>query len=292
MKDIIVYRNRHVTRKDICFIRGLIADNPEDGRSALSRKICRAWNWAQPNGHLKDMICRGLLLRLETEGHIKLPARKGNPPPNPFLHRKDPQPVEVKENPIQGTVKGLYPITFQQVRRTQHEKLFNWLIHKYHYLGYTQPVGEHLKYLVFSQGRPIAALAWSSPAWHLGPRDRFIGWRPQARKRNLHLIAYNTRFLILQWIKVPHLASHLLSRCAKTLSNDWQTLYNHPIWWLETFVDTERFRGTCYRAANWRFLGKTTGRGKNDQTNRPNRSIKAIYGYPLSKDFRNRLCNG
>jgi len=292
MGHILIYRNRHVTQKDICFIQRLIADNPADGRSALSRKICHAWNWVQPNGHLKDMICRGLLLRLEREGRIELPARKGNPPPNPFLHRTDPQPVEVEETPIEGTVKELYPIIFQQVRRTRYEKLFNWLIHKYHYLGYTQPVGEHLKYLVFSHGRPIAAFAWSSPAWHLGPRDRFIGWEPEARKKNLHFIAYNTRFLILQWVRVPHLASHLLARCARDLSNDWQTLYNHPIWWLETFCDTERFKGTCYRAANWIFLGKTTGRGKNDQTNRPNRSIKAIYGYPLSKGFRSRLCNG
>jgi len=292
MDHILVYRNRQVTRKDICFIRRLISDNPEEGRSALSREICQAWNWAQPNGHLKDIVCRGLLLRLEKEGHIELPPRKRALIPTPFLSCKTPGPVEVDESPIEASLKDIAPITFRQVRRTPHEKLFNWLIHTYHYLGYTQPVGEHLKYVVFSYERPIAAFAWSSPAWHLGPRDRFIGWEPEVRKKNLHLIAYNTRFLILSWVRVPHLASHLLARCARVLSNDWQTLYNHPIWWLETFCDTERFKGTCYRAANWIFLGKTTGRGKNDHTKKTNRSIKALYGYPLSKDFRSRLCHG
>lgn len=292
MDHILIYRNRQVTPKDICFIRKLIADNPQEGRSALSRKICQAWNWAQPNGHLKDMVCRGLLLRLEKEGHIELPARKRALIPTPSLSRKTPEPVEVDESPIEASLKDIAPITFRQVRRTPDEQLFNWLIHRYHYLGYTQPVGEHLKYVVFSHERPIAAFAWSSPAWHLGPRDRFIGWGPEARKKNLHLIAYNTRFLIPSWVRVPHLASHLLARCARVLSNDWQTLYNHPIWWLETFCDTERFKGTCYRAANWVLLGKTTGRGKNDHTKKPNRSIKALYGYPFSKDFRSRLCHG
>ena len=290
MDQILVYRNRHITQKDISFIRGLIADHPEDGRSALSRKICHTWNWVQPNGHLKDMVCRGLLLRLEREGHIELPARKRNPFPNPFLHCRRPKPVEVEESPIEGTVKALCPITFQQVRRTRYEKLFNWLIHKYHYLGYSQPVGEHLKYLVFSQGRPIAAFAWSSPAWHLGPRDRFIGWDPEVRKKNLHLIAYNTRFLILQWVRVPHLASYLLARCTRVLSNDWQTLYNHPIWWLETFVDTELFRGTCYRAANWIYLGDTKGLAKSGASYQHHGIIKAVFVYPLHREFKPRLC--
>ncbi|MCK4728804.1 MAG: DUF4338 domain-containing protein [Desulfobacterales bacterium] len=288
MLPILVYRGRPVTKEDIAFIRNLIANQPQDGRYALSRQICYAWNWVQPNGHIKDMVCRGLLLQLEKEGYIVLPPRKSTPR-NPFLHRKPPEPVLVDESPLERSIKELFPITLQQVRRTPFEKLFNGLIAQYHYLGYTQPVGEHLKYLVFSHDRPIACLAWSSAPWHLGCRDRFIGWSPAVRKKNLHLLAYNSRFLILNWMRVPHLASHLLAKSAKVLSSDWQRIYHHPLYWLETFVDTERFKGTCYQAANWILLGKTTGRGKNDQTNKVNRSIKYVYGYPLTRDFRARL---
>jgi len=237
------------------------------------------------------MVCRGLLLRLEREGYIVLPPRKSTPQ-NPFLHRKAPEPVEVDESLIETSLQELSPIILRQVRRTHFERLFNGLIAQYHYLGYTHPVGEHLKYVAFFHDRPIACLAWSSAAWHIGCRDRFIGWAPEVRKKNLHLLAYNSRFLILPWVQVPHLASHLLAKCAKVLSLDWQRLYHHPIYWLETFIDTERFKGTCYRAANWILLGKTTGRGKNDQTQIPNRSIKDVYGYPLSRDFRARLCYG
>jgi len=158
-------------------------------------------------------------------------------------------------------------------------------------LGYCHPVGEHLKYIVFTEGRPIACLAWSSAPRHIGCRDKFIGWSADIRKKNLHLIVYNSRYLILPWIQVPYLASHLLGRITKVLPVDWERIYNHPIYFLETFIDTERFKGTCYKAANWIYLGKTTGRGKNDQTNKPNRSIKAVYGYPLSKDFRKVLCH-
>ena len=156
----------------------------------------------------------------------------------------------------------------------------------------TQPVGEHLKYLVWAQGRPVACLAWSSAPRHLGSRDRFIGWNGEARRRNIRFIAYNSRFLILPWVVVPHLASHILSRIARQLSQDWEGLYQHPIYFLETFVDRERFRGTCYRAANWVVLGRTTGRGKDDHTNRPNRSLKEVLGYPLTPRFRELLQGG
>lgn len=288
MRPIIVHRSRPVTEKDISFIRKLMGDHPKDGRYALSRKICRAWNWVQPNGQLKDMVCRGLLLRLEKEGHIVLPPRKSTPR-NPFLHRKPPEPFVVDETPVEGSIKELFPITFRQVRRSPFEKLFNGLIAQYHYLGYTQPVGEHLKYLIFSEDRPIGCLALSSAPYHLNCRDRYIGWSPDVRKKNLHLLAYNLRFLILPWVHSPCLASHLLSRCAKIISSDWQRIYHHPVYWLETFVDTGRFKGTCYRAANWILLGKTTGRGKNDQTNKVNRSIKDVYGCPLVRNFREKL---
>jgi len=160
---------------------------------------------------------------------------------------------------------------------------------QHHYLGYTQPVGEHLKYMVYAGERPIACMAWSSAPRHLGSRDRFIGWTAPARLANIRLLAYNTRFLILPWVTVPHLASHLLGRIARRLSADWQSVYGHPIYFLETFIDPQRFRGTCYRAANWTFMGVTTGRGKDAPTYEPNRSIKQVLGYALVKDFRQRL---
>ena len=175
------------------------------------------------------------------------------------------------------------------MRRTPEEALFNSLLQQHHYLGYSQPVGEHLKYLVYARGRPIGCAAWSSAPRHLGSRDRFIGWSAQARLKNIRLLAYNTRFLILPWVMVPHLASHILGRMTRTLSADWQRLYAHPIYFVETFIDPQRFRGTCYRAANWTVLGETTERGKDAPTRQANRSIKEVLGYPLVADFRQRL---
>ena len=289
MTLIIKYRNRLVTQDDISYIRKLISNHPEYGRCALSRQICRDWNWAQANGQLKDMVCRGLLLLLEKQDYIKLPPRKKTPK-NPFIDRKPPEPVVVDQGRIEASIKEIMPITLQQVRRTPNEKLFNGLIEQYHYLGYSRPVGEHLKYLVFSNHRPIACLAFSSAAYYLGCRDSYIGWSLETRKKNLRFLVYNTRFLILPWVNVACLASHVLSKCTKVLTRDWQKIYNHPIYWMETIIDSNRFKGTCYRAANWILLGKTTGRGINDQTNSVNRSIKDVYGYPLVHDFKARLC--
>ncbi len=289
MKPIFTYRNRPITQNDIAFIHDLIKKHPTEHRTALSRKICRAWDWVQYNGALKDMVCRGLLLRLERQGEIVLPPRRRVPMNSSAVRRKPPERVIVDESPIEASLKQLAPITLKQVRRRPLEKLFNGLIAQYHYLRYSRPIGEHLKYLAFANDRPVGCLAFSSAAYQLGCRDRFIGWRPEVRKRHLHLLAYNTRFLVLPWIKTPHLASHLLAKCARVLATDWQTLYQHPIYWLETFVDTAHFKGTCYRAANWILLGKTAGRGKYNKTHIADRSIKYIYGYPLVKNFRTRL---
>lgn len=286
----IKYQGRVATTQDIEFIKKLIAENSNDSRRSISKKLCKAWNWVQPNGTLRDMVCRGFLLRLESAGYIKLPPRRFTPN-NPLSNRKSPAKVNIDQVPIDTTLSKIRPLEIREVRRTPFEKLFNGLIGQYHYLGYCHPVGEHLKYIVFSKGRAIACLAFSSAPRHIGCRDKFIGWSPNIRKKNLHLIAYNSRFLILPWVLVPYLASHLLGRIAKVLPVDWESIYNHPIYFLETFVDTERFKGTCYRAANWIYLGKTTGRGKNDQTHKPNRSIKAVYGYSLSKDFHKVLCH-
>lgn len=282
------YRGRVITPDDIAFIRRLIAEHPKASRRKLSARLCEAWQWKQTNGALRDMVCRGLLLMLHRAGEIELPAVRFVTR-NPFLEREKPAPMLIDTEPIHASLSELRPIELQQVRRTGDEPLFNSLIEHYHYLGYEQPVGEHLKYLVWAQGRPIACMAWSSAPRHLGSRDRYIGWSMEARKRNIRFIAYNTRFLILPWVRTPHLASHILSQVTRTLSRDWEQMYGHPIYFAETFIDPERFRGTCYRAANWVLLGRTTGRGKDDQTHRPNRSIKEVYGLPLIRKFRELL---
>jgi hypothetical protein len=225
---------------------------------------------------------------LHRAGEIKLPAVRFITR-NPFIERGRPAPMLIDTAPITAALSELRPIEVQQVRRTGDEPLFNSLIEHYHYLGYEQPVGEHLKYLVWAQGRPIACMAWSSAPRHLVSRDRHIGWSMETRKRNIRLIAYNTRFLILPWVRTPHLASHILSRVTAILSKDWQQMYGHPVYFAETFIDPERFRGTCYRAANWILLGRTTGRGKDDLTHRQNRSIKEVYGLPLARKFRELL---
>jgi len=282
------YRGREIRAEDIVFIRQHIAEHPGVSRRRLSQKLCEAWQWKQANGALCDMVCRGLLLRLHRAGEIELPPVRYTPP-NPLAKRQPPTPLLIDITPIRASLRQLQPIEIQPVRRTPEEALFNSLMEQHHYLGYEQPVGEHLKYVVWAHGRPIACLAWSSAPRHLGSRDRFIGWSAEARRCNLRFLAYNTRFLILPWVEVPHLASHLLGRMAKRLSEDWERLYQHPIYFLETFVDPERFRGTCYRAANWILLGLTTGRGKDDQTNRRNRSLKQVLGYPLTPRFRELL---
>jgi hypothetical protein len=282
------YRGREVTDADVASIRALVADHPGASRRALSRELCAAWGWRQKNGEFRDMVCRGLMLALHRSGQIELPPiRRKNP--NPFLVRRRPDPVSVDTTPIEGDLAALRPLVFRQVRRTEEEDLFDGLVEEHHYLGYTRPVGEHLKFLVKAADRPVACFAFSSAPRHLGPRDRFIGWSLQARKKNLHLIAYNPRFLVLPWVKAPHLASHLLGRMARTISAEWRRVYHHPIYFLETFVDPSRYRGTCYRAANWVVLGRTTGRGKDAPTWKPTRPVKEVLGLPLVRHFREVL---
>jgi Domain of unknown function (DUF4338) len=282
------YRGRVVTSEDILFIEQLIAAHPRASRRRLSQKLCEAWQWKQANGALRDMVCRGLLLMLDRAGHIELPAAKFVPH-NPLVRRERPEPVVIDTTPIHGALHELRPVEIEQVRRTNHEPLFNSLMEQYHYLAYEQPVGEHLKFLVWAQRRPIACVAWSSAPRHLASRDRYIGWSAEARRRNIRFLAYNTRYLILPWVRVPHLASHILGKMTSQLSQDWERMYGHPVYFAETFIDPGRFRGTCYRAANWKLLGRTTGRGKASNSYKPNRPIKEVLGFPLTPRFRELL---
>ena len=288
MEAKLKYRGQLITDAEVDSIRTFIAENPDLSRHALSRRLCERWGWVQPNGALRDMVMRGLLLALHRAELITLPAVR-LVAKNPLAVRPRPAPVSIDTTPIVGRLSEIQPLEFRQIRRTSEERIFNGLIEEHHYLGYVQPVGEHLKYIVYGQGRPVACLAWSSAPRHLGLRDRFIGWSPDVRRRNIRFIAYNTRYLIVPWVSVPHLASHILGRMAKLLPRDWERVYGHPVHYLETFVDPQRNRGTCYRAANWIFLGRTTGRGNNAPTRRPRVPVKEILGLPLSRRFRSLL---
>ena len=283
------YRGQEIGSEQIVFLREFIRTHATSSRWKLSRQLCEALGWKQANGALRDMVCRGLLLMLERAGQIELPPVRRHIRGQCRTGRPRPEAVLIDDTPLMMPLKALGPVDIHPVRRTADEPLFNSLMEHYHYLAYEQPVGEHLKYLAWAQGRPIACLAWSSAPRHLGSRDRYIGWNAEARRRNIRFIAYNTRFLILPWVRVPHLASHILGKVTRVLSDDWERMYGHPVYFAETFIDPGRFRGACYRAANWQLLGLTTGRGKNDQTNRPNRPVKEVLGLPLTRRFREYL---
>lgn len=284
------YRGRNLSEADIESVRQLIAAHPGLSRRRLSAKLCQAWNWVQANGQPRDMVARSLMLQLHRAGLIQLPAKRMSPPNNAARHLPPVSELPLEVAPLECALAQLGPLEIRQVRRTAEEGLFERLLHTYHYLGYSRPVGEHLKYLIYGRGQVIGCLAWSSAPRHLGPRDRFIGWSAAQRRANIDLLAYNTRYLLLPQVKVPNLASQVLAAVARGLSADWQRLYHHRIYLLETFIDPARFRGTCYRAANWLYLGLTTGRGKDAPTKEPNRSLKQLWVRPLAPDFRERLC--
>ena len=289
MSDILLsFRGREIRAAEVAFLRQLIADHPGLSRCALSVRVCQAWNWTQPNGQLRDQVCRSLMLRLHREGHIDLPAPRIKAVNNAIRHRHVRSVSAVETTPIEGTLRSLQPLEIRLVRRAEGEDLFAQLLRDHHYLGYSRPVGEHLKYLVLAGPRPVACLGWSSAPLRLDLRDRFVGAPKEAYRHHLHCIAYNSRYLILPWVRVPHLASHLLARVARRIARDWQELYGHPVVLLESFVDTERFAGTCYHAANWRCVGRSEGRGTKSKTG-ARTSIKELWAYPLAKDFRAQL---
>jgi len=222
MAEIWRYRGQEIGGEQLAFLREFMRLHPTSSRWKLSRQLCEALDWKQANGALRDVVCRGLLLMLERAGQIELPPVRRQIRGQCRTGRPRPEAVRIDTTPLAMPLRALGPIEIEPVRRTAEEPLFNSLLESHHYLGYEQPVGEHLKYLVWAQGRPLACLAWSSAPRHLGSRDRFIGWNAEARRRNIRFLAYNTRFLILPWVTVPHLASHLLSRMARRLSPDWE----------------------------------------------------------------------
>jgi len=279
--------SRSVTWDDVKMIRRLIRENPTILRTELSRKVCLAWNWVKPDGGLKDMSCRVLLLKLHRAGVIELPPPKnGNNNGRKFLRLTDAgEPGEAVDTPVHA----LFPIQLERIQTKADSLLWNELMERYHYLGYTPLPGAQIRYFIHSSTGLLGAIGFSAAAWKVAPRDTWIGWSASVQKQNLHLIVNNSRFLILPWVKSKNLASHVLSLCAQQLPHDWQQTYGYTPVLMETFVEKDRFAGTCYKAANWVYVGVTKGRGKLDRLKEYALPIKDIYLFPLNKRFRHTL---
>lgn len=275
---------RSLISDDIEMIRRFITSNPKASRAQIAREVCRVWSWYKPDGGLKDMSCKVLLLRLHRSGLITLPEpRTTNGNGKKFSRRTEQGEPGVK---ITGPVRSLLPLELVRVVSKKDSYLWNELIDRYHYLGYTPLPGAQIRYLINSPAGYLCAIGFSAAAWKVAPRDNWIGWSAERRVQNLHLVVDNSRFLILPWVNSKHLASKILSLCARRLPNDWQEIYGYRPVLMETFVEKDRFAGTCYKAANWIYAGSTQGRGKLDRFNEYKLPVKDIYLYPLDKNFR------
>ena len=297
MNEAAIIQGRSIGAAEVQQIRQLLAEHPDWSRWQLSRELARRWSWCNGAGQLKDMAARALLLKLEQRGWIELPARRRTPS-NRMRHKRLAEPEGAPpQTPVTGPLKGLQPLTIGECSRVDltavsQRALFDSLLHQHHYLSHRSSVGENLQYLVRdAQARPLACVLFGAAAWQCAARDRHIGWDSSTRAQHLQFIANNTRFLILPWVRVPHLASHVLSRIVNRLSHDWQTKYGHPLYLLETFVERDRFTGAAYRAANWVCVGQTKGRTRQDRPDGTwyQTTIKDVYVYPLQRGFRRHL---
>ncbi|MGH2621757.1 MAG: DUF4338 domain-containing protein [Anaerolineales bacterium] len=288
----LTFCGRVFTLSELELIQQIVADFATLGINELAATVCELLEWQRPNGRLKDHECRQLLERLHQQGLLRLPALQQRGPRGPqrvvTTSASDPQPE------LHGSVGQFAPLVLERVEPdSEASRLWRELIARYHYLGCRVPVGANLRYLVRSQQCPqqvLACLLWSSPAWKMAVRDRWIGWSPEQRARNLPYIVNNSRFLILPWVRVRGLASQILSRSARQLPQDWQQDYGCRPLLLETLVDASRFAGTCYRAANWIALGLTTGRGRMDRHHQAHGyAPKQVYVYPLGRQVPQRL---
>jgi hypothetical protein len=283
-----IYCGRAFSPDDIEAIKGVMKQNPSLKRTPLSRKLCELFDWTKPNGELKDMTCRVALLRMQADGLITLPpsrspGRRGRP-------HFPPTAATDAQTPLLQPVHELGALTLRPVTGTSVSRLWNEYIARYHYLGYTPLSGSQMRYNVFAGVQLVALLSFGASAWKLAGRDRFIGWPEPQRLKNLQLVVNNARFLILPWIQSKGLASKILSIVNRQLPNDWQQRYGYRPVLLETFVESQRHRGTCYKAANWVHVGQTVGRGKKCPVHTQIVPIKDIWLYPLRKNFASVLC--
>lgn len=283
------YCGRIFSAAELAGIQSLIATNPGDSRAALSRRVCELLHWYRQDGRLKDMSCRVAMLRMQDDGLIKLPPpRNGNNNGKAYLRKTaaaDPKPAPLKIHSSDFDDLRVYPVL-----EKSDSLLWNEYIQRYHYLGYAPMPGDQIRYFVRFAGEVTALLWFRAAVWKTAPRDRFIGWSDSQRKKNLHLVINNSRFLILPWVHSPNLASRILSMTRKRIADDWSYRYKYSPVMAETFVETPRFYGTCYKAANWICLGQTKGIGRLGIANNPQLPIKSIWVYPLVKNFRKQLC--
>ena len=282
-------QGRQLSPQDLGLIRQLIEEHPDWSRWKLSKALCEHWNWRNAAGQLKDMASRTLLLKLQERGHLRLPERRQTPASR--MRQTRIQPVVWDPSPI---VAGLSELGALHVAEVSQDRLQRQQVaaalSQFHYLGFGGAVGENLQYTVRDgRGRLLACLVFGAAAWKCQARDQFIGWTVEQRRRALARLANNTRFLILPWVQVSHLASWVLAAVTRHLSADWQGKYGHPIDLMETFVEKDRFRGTAYRAANWRCVGQTTGRTRQDKDRVIQAPVKDVYLYPLHRKFREHL---
>jgi len=289
--DEIRLQGRTLSVEDLSLVRALMAQHPDWHRTALSLHLCELWNWRNGAGRLKDMAARTLLLKLQARGLIALPPPQSRPrrpraqAPSRFQSERLPEAT-----PIEGSLKSLQPVSLELAQSLPLRRRVGQLLADHHYRGFHGAVGENVQYLAQdNRGRDLAVMVFGAAAWKVAVRDQFIGWSVTQRQQHLGGIANQQRFLILPWVRVPHLASHLLARATRRLAADWQARYGHRIWLVETFVELDRFAGTSYRAAGWRELGLTTGRTRQDRQRTLHTARKAVWVHPLHPAFRQHL---
>ena len=290
MHDPLVLQGRELRDEHLKQIRDLLKQHPDWSRRRLSIELCYLWDWRNAKGEIKVMAGRSLLVKLDKLQHITLPPRRHIP--SNRMTMKSTQMVLHDTTPIDVTLSQLQPLNLVKLSENKaHQPLYDCLLNSYHYLGYRGYVGENMRYLVTDDNdHPLACLLFGASAWSVASRDQVIGWSADQRRQNLSLVSNNTRFLILPWVRVPHLASHILGQVSRRISDDWMDRYGHPLYLLETFVEQTRFKGTCYRAANWCCVGQTQGRSRNDRHNELSVPIKSVYLYPLVRHYRKKLC--
>ncbi len=290
MPESLTFCGRTFHRHELELMRQMAAEFSALGVTEIARTVCELLEWKRANGGLKNHECRQLLERMQAEGVLALPALRklgGRGSRRADVSRQCCEPA-----PIECAPSGCEPLELALVEGKADSRLWREHMERYHYLGCRVPFGANLRYWVRNRGRELACLLWTSPAWKMRPRDAWIGWSDQQRERNLQSIVSNGRFLILPWVRVKGLASKILALSARQMPRDWQTHYGHRPLLLETLVDAERFRGTCYRAANWICVGQTAGRGRMDREHKSHgQSTKDIYLYPLLRNARQYLCS-
>ena len=295
MPESFICQGRVVQPTDIQWLQSWIIENPSWSRYRLACELCKLWGWSTPTGQLKDFAARSFLLKLMTRGLITLPPVRTEKQRVRGYASSIPTPVIALQQPsaIASSLAEITPLSLIIPESgSPEERLCHHYLATHHYLGFERTVGENLKYVVKDRHeRHLACLLFGAAAWKTKPRDQFIGWPDTVRTRHLSAVANNTRFLILPWVRVPHLASHLLGTILKRISADWQQKYGHPLHLIETFVERDRFRGTCYQAANWKLVGQTTGRSRQDRYSTMSVPVKDIYLYPLTPRFREYLCH-